>query len=189
MDASVRDKVRISGRIGEFPADQAHALAAQPDFSHIIARFRRICRMDEIDRAIIRELRRDGRMPNAALAEAVGLSPSACLRRLRLLERNGTIRGYTVVVEEAPARDVVTVIVQITLDRQTDDHLRRFEDAVRRCPEVRECHLMTGMSDYLLRVEVRDAADYERLHKEALSRMPGVARIQSSFAIRTVIRG
>jgi DNA-binding Lrp family transcriptional regulator len=145
--------------------------------------------MDEIDRAMIRELRRDGRMPNAALAEAVGLSPSACLRRLRLLERNGTIRGYTVVVEDAPQRDTVTVIVQITLDRQTDEHLRKFEDAVRKCPEVRECHLMTGMSDYLLRVEVRDAADYERLHKEALSRMPGVARIQSSFAIRTVIRG
>jgi DNA-binding Lrp family transcriptional regulator len=121
--------------------------------------------MDEIDRAIIRALRSDGRMPNAALAEAVGLSPSACLRRLRLLERQGTIRGYTVVVEEPAARDTVTVIVQITLERQTDEHLRRFEDAVRKCPEVRECHLMTGMSDYLLRVEARDAADYERIHK------------------------
>lgn len=145
--------------------------------------------MDEIDRAILRALRQDGRMPNARLAERVGLSPSACLRRLRLLERSGVIRGYTVITEEAPARDSVTVIVQITLERQTDEHLRRFEAAVRRCPEVRECHLMTGMSDYLLRVEVRDAADYERLHKEALSRMPGVARIRSSFAIRTVIRG
>lgn len=145
--------------------------------------------MDEIDRAILRALRQDGRMPNARLAERVGLSPSACLRRLRLLERSGVIRGYTVITEEAPARNGVTVIVQITLDRQTDEHLRRFEDSVRRCPEVRECHLMTGMADYLLRVEVRDAADYERLHKEALSRMPGVARIQSSFAIRTVIRG
>lgn len=145
--------------------------------------------MDEIDRAILRALRADGRMPNAKLAETVGLSPSACLRRLRLLERNGTIRGYTALIEEAPARDSVTVIVQITLDRQTDEHLRRFEDAVRKCPEVRSCHLMTGLSDYLLRVEVRDAADYERIHKEGLSRMPGVARIQSSFAIRTVIRG
>lgn len=144
--------------------------------------------MDELDRAILRHLRQDARIPNAKLAELVGLSPSACLRRLRLLERNGTIRGYTVVVEEAPARDLVTVIVQITLERQTDEHLRRFEDAVRKCPEVRECHLMTGMADYLLRLEARDAADYERIHKEALSRMPGVARIQSSFAIRTVIR-
>ncbi len=128
-------------------------------------------------------------MTNAALAEAVGLSPSACLRRLRLLERSGVIRGYTVVVEEPQPRDLVVVFVQITLERQTDDHLRRFEDAVRKCPEVRECYLMTGSSDYQLRVEARDAADYERIHKEALSRMPGVARIQSSFAIRAVIRG
>ncbi|NKC33641.1 Lrp/AsnC family transcriptional regulator [Falsiroseomonas selenitidurans] len=145
--------------------------------------------MDEIDRAIIRALRADGRMPNAALAAAVGLSPSACLRRLRLLESRGIIRGYTVLVDEPSPAGAVTVIVQITLERQTDDHLRRFEDAVRRCPEVRECHLMTGIADYLLRVEARDAGDYERIHKDALSRMPGVARIQSSFAIRTVIRG
>ncbi|MBU8539973.1 Lrp/AsnC family transcriptional regulator [Falsiroseomonas tokyonensis] len=145
--------------------------------------------MDEIDRAILRALRTDGRMPNAALAAQVGLSPSACLRRLRLLESRGIIRGYTVLVDEPSPAGVVTVIVQITLERQTDDHLRRFEDAVRRCPEVRECHLMTGIADYLLRVEARDAADYERIHKEALSRMPGVSRIQSSFAIRTVIRG
>ncbi|QYU70766.1 Lrp/AsnC family transcriptional regulator [Leptolyngbya sp. 15MV] len=92
--------------------------------------------MDEIDRAIIRELRRDGRIPNAKLADAVGLSPSACLRRLRMLERDGTIRGYTAIVEDPPARDTATVMVQITLERQTDDHLRRFEDAVRKCPEV-----------------------------------------------------
>jgi DNA-binding Lrp family transcriptional regulator len=108
---------------------------------------------------------------------------------VRLLERAGVIRGYTVVLDAPPERDTVTVIVQITLDRQTDEHLRRFEEAVRRCPEVRECHLMTGIADYLLRVEARDAADYERIHKDALSRMPGVQRIQSAFAIRTVIRG
>lgn len=146
--------------------------------------------MDEKDRAILRLLRQDARMSNAALAAAVGLSPSACLRRLRLLEDGGVIRGYTVVLEEAePAGSGVVVIVQITLERQTDEHLRRFEGAVRRCPEVRECYLMTGLADYLLRVEARDAADYERIHKEQLSRMPGVARIQSSFAIRRVIGG
>ncbi len=145
--------------------------------------------MDELDLAILRELRRDARITNAALAETVGLSASACLRRVRLLERSGSIRGYTVVLDAPPERDTVTVIVQITLERQTDEHLRRFEEAVRRCPEVRECHLMTGIADYLLRVEARDAADYERVHKDALSRMPGVARIQSAFAIRTVIRG
>ena len=145
--------------------------------------------LDDTDRTLLRLLRGDGRMSNAALAEAVGLSPSACLRRLRLLEHRGVIRGYTAIIAEAPVREGVTVIVQITLERQTDDSMQRFEVAVRRCPEVRECYLMTGMSDYLLRVEARDAADYERIHKDALSRLPGVARIQSSVAIRSVVRG
>lgn len=126
-------------------------------------------------------------MTNAALAEKVGLSQSACLRRLRLLEHSGVIRGYTAIIAEPEARETVTVIVQITLDRQTEEHLSRFEAAVRRVPEVRECYLMTGMSDYLLRLEARDAPDYERIHKEELSRLPGVARIQSSFAIRRVL--
>lgn len=144
--------------------------------------------LDELDRAIIRELRADGRMSNAALATAVGLSPSACLRRMRLMERSGVIRGYTVLLEAPEPQGAVTVIVQITLERQTEQHLARFEAAVKRCPEVVQCHLMTGIADYLLQVEARDAADYERIHKEQLSRMPGVARIQSSFAIRTVIR-
>lgn len=144
--------------------------------------------LDELDLAIIRELRADGRISNAALAAAVGLSPSACLRRLRLLERRGVIRGYTVLLDSPGPAGAVTVIVQITLERQTEQHLARFETAVKRCPEVVQCHLMTGIADYLLQVEARDAADYERIHKEQLSRMPGVARIQSSFAIRTVIR-
>jgi len=143
--------------------------------------------LDDADQRILKALRQDGRITNAALAQAVGLSPSACLRRLRLLESRGVIRGYTALIEEPLGRDTVTVIVQITLDRQTEEHLSRFETAVRRLPEVRDCFLMTGMSDYLLRVEVRDAADYERIHKEQLSRLPGVARIQSSFAIRRVI--
>jgi DNA-binding Lrp family transcriptional regulator len=144
--------------------------------------------LDHIDLHMLRMLRADGRISNAALAEAVGLSPSACLRRLRLLERRGVIRGYTAIIDEPQARDLVVVIVQITLERQTEDYLRRFEEAVRRCPEVRECYLMTGLADYLLRVEARGADDYERIHKDLLSRMPGVARIQSSFAIRSVIR-
>jgi DNA-binding Lrp family transcriptional regulator len=144
--------------------------------------------LDELDLAIIRELRADGRMSNAALAAAVGLSPSACLRRLRLMERGGVIRGYTVLLDAPETQGAVTVIVQITLERQTEQHLARFEAAVKRCPEVTQCHLMTGIADYLLQVEARDAADYERIHKEQLSRMPGVARIQSSFAIRAVIR-
>ena len=127
-------------------------------------------------------------MSNARLAEAVGLSQSACLRRLRLLEKSGVIRGYTALIDLPADEEPTVVIVQITLERQTEEVLNRFEMAVRRCPEVRECYLMTGLSDYLLRVETEDAAAYERVHKEVLSRMPGVARIQSSFAIRTVIR-
>ncbi|RVU20142.1 Lrp/AsnC family transcriptional regulator [Methylobacterium oryzihabitans] len=142
---------------------------------------------DEIDAAILRVLRGDGRISNADLAQRVGLSPSACLRRLRLLERSGVIRGYTALIEEAEGSGRLVVLTQITLDRQTEEYLVRFEAAVRRCPEVRDCYLMTGLSDYLMRIEVTDAGDYERLHKEVLSRLPGVARIQSSFAIRTVV--
>ena len=144
--------------------------------------------LDPVDDRIVRLLRKDGRMSNARLAEAVGLSQSACLRRLRLLEKSGVIRGYTALIDLPADEEPTVVIVQITLERQTEEVLNRFEMAVRRCPEVRECYLMTGLSDYLLRVETEDAAAYERVHKEVLSRIPGVARIQSSFAIRTVIR-
>ncbi|OAS18835.1 Lrp/AsnC family transcriptional regulator [Methylobacterium platani] len=142
---------------------------------------------DEIDARILRVLRDDGRISNADLAAKVGLSPSACLRRLRLLESNGTIRGYTALIEADEREAHLVVLTQITLERQTEESLNRFEAAVRRCPEVRDCYLMTGLSDYLMRIEVSDAGDYERLHKEVLSRLPGVARIQSSFAIRTVV--
>eukprot|EP01031_Cornospumella_fuschlensis_P051084 gene51084-62469_t len=125
-------------------------------------------------------------MSNTKLAAEVGLSPSACLRRINLLEQGGVIRGYTALVGNVDGDNAIAVIINITLERQTEEHLNRFEAAVRRCPEVRACYLMTGIADYQLRVEARDAADYERIHKEQLSRMPGVARIQSSFAIRAV---
>jgi DNA-binding Lrp family transcriptional regulator len=144
--------------------------------------------LDPVDQKIIRLLRTDGRMTNARLAAEVGLSPSACLRRLRMLEHSGVIRGYAALVDEPAERDASVVIVQITLERQTEEFLRRFESAVRKCPEVCECYLMTGIADYLLRVETGSAAEYERIHTEVLSRLPGVARIQSSFAIRTVVK-
>ncbi|MFG1479461.1 Lrp/AsnC family transcriptional regulator [Xanthobacter sp. V4C-4] len=145
--------------------------------------------LDEVDERIIRVLRGDGRISNADLAAQVGLSPSACLRRMRQLERTGVIRGYTALLNALGADDKLVVLTQITLDRQTEEFLNRFEAAVRRCPEVTDCYLMTGLSDYILKIEVKNAADYERLHKEVLSRLPGVARIQSSFAIRTVVSG
>lgn len=144
--------------------------------------------LDQLDRKIIRLLRRDGRMSNAKLAAEVGLSPSACLRRLHMLEHSGVIRGYTAIVEDADEERAVTVIVQIALERQTDEFFRRFEMAVRRCPEVRECYLLSGTSDYLLRVVAHDPVDYDRIYKDVLSRLPGVLRIQTSFAIRSVIK-
>ncbi|MGV8854594.1 MAG: Lrp/AsnC family transcriptional regulator [Devosia sp.] len=144
--------------------------------------------MDRMDQAILSRLRRDGRMSNARLAQAVGLSPSACLRRMRELESQGVIRGYTAIIDEPTPGETIVAIVQITLERQTDDVLRRFETALRGCAEVRECYLMAGMTDYLVRVEASSVADYERLHTEVLSRLPSVTRIQSSFAIRNVLR-
>ncbi|MEO5808146.1 Lrp/AsnC family transcriptional regulator [Devosia sp.] len=144
--------------------------------------------VDKIDRAILSLLRADGRMSNARLAEAVGLSPSACLRRLHLLEASGVIRGYTAIIEDGAATQSTVVIVQITLDHQTDEHMKRFEAAARKCVEIRECYLMAGLTDYLLRVEAQSIADYERIHSEILSKLPSVTRIQSNFAIRNVIR-
>jgi len=142
--------------------------------------------IDDADLRILRALRQDGRMTNAALAEAVGLSQSACLRRLRLLERSGVIRGYTAIIDEPDARETVTVIVQITLDRQTEEHLSRFETAVRRLPEVRECYLMTGEADYMLRVVVEDLMKFQALVVDFLSLIPGVANIRSSFALSQI---
>ncbi|MFC0810455.1 Lrp/AsnC family transcriptional regulator, partial [Ensifer sp. P24N7] len=105
--------------------------------------------LDAIDRNILRLLRLDARMSNASLAVEVGLSPSACLRRIKLMERSGVIRGYTALVDAGNSDATIAVIINITLERQTEDHLDRFEAAVRRYPEVRECFLMTGGSDYL----------------------------------------
>ncbi len=143
--------------------------------------------IDKVDRRIIQALRRNARVTNVALAAEVGLSASACLRRVQILEDRGTIRGYTVIVGGMAGQKGHVVIVRISLERQTEDMLDRFEREILKYPEIRECYLMTGEEDYLLRVEASDAGDYERIHKEVLSRLPGVSRINSSFAIRSVL--
>lgn len=143
--------------------------------------------LDSIDRNILRLLRVDARMSNAKLASEVGLSPSASLRRIRIMERAGVIRGYTALVDTTNSEATIAVIINITLERQTEDYLDRFEAAVRKHPEIRECYLMTGGSDYLLRVDVANASEFERIHKEILSTLPGVLRIHSSFSIRNVL--
>lgn len=144
--------------------------------------------LDAIDARIIDRLRENARISNADLASVVGLSPSACHRRLRLLESRGVIRGYTVVLDQRAAKQGTVVFVQIALERQTDDCLARFEQAARRCPEIRECYLMTGASDYQLQIVVEDMREYERIHRDVLSALPGVARIQSNLTIRPVVQ-
>lgn len=143
--------------------------------------------LDQYDRRLLSLLKRNARRPNHALAQEIGLSPSACLRRVRLLEERGVIQGYTVVTNAYGGNDGVVIIVQVTLERQTEEYLMRFEAAVRRHPEIQECFLMTGAADYWLRVAAESASAYEKIHTEILSRLPGVTRISSSFAMRNAL--
>lgn len=143
-------------------------------------------KLDRTDRAILAELQRDGRLSNRELAERVHLSESACLRRIRALEEAGVVDRYAAMVNQSKVGLPGNVFVSITLNRQEQADLAAFEAAVKRVPEVMECYLMTGQQDYLLRVVVSDPSDFERLHSQQLTRLPGVARVQSSFALRTV---
>ena len=144
--------------------------------------------MDRKDRAILHEIQLDGRLSNTHLAAKVNLSESACLRRVRRLEEVGMIRGYVALVDQTTAGYPDNVFVRITLHSQQQNDLAAFEREVRQLPEVMECYLMSGDADYLLRVIVEDARDYERLHSQHLTRLPGVARVHSSFALRTVAK-
>lgn len=144
--------------------------------------------LDRVDRLILHELQLDGRLTNSALALRANLSESACLRRVRRLDAEGLIRGYVGLVDQSLAGYPDNVFVRITLTSQQQDDLKKFETAVRRVPEVMECYLMSGDADYLLRVIVADARDYERVHSQHLTQLPGVDRVHSSFALRTVIK-
>lgn len=141
--------------------------------------------LDDIDRRILSRLRLDARITNQKLADEIGLSSSACLRRVRLLEQSGVIRGYTAIVSGAAPEEGMIAIVQIELERQTEEYLVRFERAVRQHPEIQEWYLMTGAGDYVLRVQIPTIDDYGAFHRDTLSRLPGVSRITSSFAMRS----
>lgn len=143
--------------------------------------------LDKIDVAILEALQEDGRISNAALSEKVGLSQSACSRRLDGLETNGVVRGYYAQISDAALGHRMTAIVHISLSGQFEKTLADFEAAVKHCPNVLSCHLMSGEYDYILRIAARDLEDYERIHKEWLTAMPHVIRINSSFALREVI--
>jgi Lrp/AsnC family leucine-responsive transcriptional regulator len=142
--------------------------------------------LDRFDKLILQELQKDGRISNVQLANTVHLSESACLRRVRSLEESGLIDRYVALVSQPKVGLPGSVFVHIGLHREEDSELMAFEDAVKNIPEVMECYLMTGEFDYLLRVVVSDMADFERLHRDALTRLPGVARVNSCVTSRPV---
>lgn len=142
--------------------------------------------LDEIDRRILVELQRDGRLTNQDLAGRIGVSASPCWRRVRALEGSGVIKGYAALVDPAALGLNVSVFTQVSLERQEKKALQVFEAAVGEWPEIMECYLMTGDADYLLRVVVPDLAAYERFLMARLTRIRGIASIKSSFALRSV---
>ena len=145
-------------------------------------------KLDDIDRRILAALQEDGRMTSVELAERVGLSPSPCARRVRLLEQAGIITGYVALVDQVAVGLPISVFASIKLERQREEELDRFADAVARWPEVVDCHLMTGQRDFLLRIVVQDLEAYERFLKDKLTRLDGVASIESSFALKQLKR-
>lgn len=144
--------------------------------------------LDAIDRRILSILQRKGRLSNAELAEQVNLSASACHRRVGRLETEGFIRDYVALLNPRKLGVPTTVFVEITLQGQADEVLEAFEKAVARIPDVLECHLMAGSADYLLKVVAENTEDFARIHRQHLARLPGVAQMQSSFALRTVFK-
>jgi Lrp/AsnC family transcriptional regulator, leucine-responsive regulatory protein len=141
--------------------------------------------LDATDRKILELLQADGRMSLAELAEKVGLSPSPCLRRVRMLE-DGVISRYVAVLDQRAVGLPVSVFVSIKLEKQRQESLDRFAKAIERWPEVLECYLMTGSRDYWMRVVVPDLDAYERFVKQKLTRVEGIASIESSFALEQV---
>ncbi len=144
--------------------------------------------LDTTDRKILSALQRNGRMSNAELSDQVNLSPSACHRRVQRLEAEGYIRNYVALLDARKMNVPTTVFVEITLQGQAEEVLDAFEKAVARIPDVLECHLMAGTADYILKVVAENTEDFARIHRQYLSRLPKVAQMQSSFALRTVFK-
>jgi DNA-binding Lrp family transcriptional regulator len=142
--------------------------------------------LDTIDRRILDQLQRNGRISNVELAGLVGLSPSPCLRRVRDLEDVGVIDRYAAILDQGAAGFSLSVFVQVTLERQIEAALEAFERVIAERPEVMECYLMTGDADYLLRIVVPDVAAYETFLKNHLIRIQGISSIKSSFALNRV---
>lgn len=144
--------------------------------------------LDHLDRSILRVLQKQGRISNADLSDKVGLSPSACHRRVQRLEAEGIVRDYVALLDARKINLASTIFVEIKLQGQADEILDAFEAEVKRVPEVLECHLMAGTADYILKVVAGSTDDFARIHRQHLSRLPGVMQMQSSFALRTVFK-
>ena len=145
--------------------------------------------LDPVDRVLLRQLQRDSTRSMQDLAETVGLSASSCHRRIKALEAAGLIAGYRAEIDAQKLGYSMLFFIEISLTSQSEKALDAFEAAVRDAPEVQECHLMAGQSDYLLRVACRDQEDFERVHRRLLSRLPGVARVLSNMSIRVIKSG
>ena len=142
--------------------------------------------MDALDRAILSCLSADGRLSQVQLSERVPLSPTAIARRIKALEEAGVIEGYQARISRQALGLSMTIVLHITLKSQNEELLAAFEQAIKAAPSIVSCHLMSGEDDYLVTVLARDLSDFERIHKTELSRLPGVARLRSSFALREV---
>jgi Lrp/AsnC family transcriptional regulator, leucine-responsive regulatory protein len=145
-------------------------------------------KLDSIDRAILVELQREGRLSNLELAQRVHLSPSACLRRVKALEDNGVIAQYVALINPRAVGKHGVSFTIINLESMNTPQLEAFEQAVREQPEVLDCFYVAGSNDYLIRFTYRDAEDLERFHSEVLMHLPGVARSNSLLVLRTVKR-
>lgn len=146
----------------------------------------KMTKIDATDRKMIRALQSNGRMTNLELADAVNLSPSPCLRRLRNLESRGVIKGYSVDVDAKAYGFPITVFVRVTLNAHTGETVSLFEEEVRKIPEVLECYVMTGAADYFLRVVVSDLEDYERFVRQRLHEIGCISSIDTSFVYGVV---
>jgi len=142
--------------------------------------------MDRIDQSILSRLQTDSQLPLAQLAAGVGLSPSACHRRVRMLEEAGVIAGYSARLNRAALGLTMELFVTVSLISQSSEALEAFEKAVQGVPEILSCYLLAGRADYIMRIAVKDMDDFERIHRQKLARLPGVSTMTTSFSLRTV---
>lgn len=158
-----------------------------PQMMKILAEYAlKVRKMDEKDHQILRELQKDGRLSNAELADRVALSPSPCLRRVRQLEDAGVIEGYTAIVNQKACGVPLTVFVQIRLDRHSTEAAQIFERAIATIDEIMDCYLMTGETDYILRVVAQSLEAYESFVRNRLHPIPNIGSINTSFAYGVV---